>query len=419
MTLPGQTTVLIVGAGPSGMAAALALKTQGINDIVIVDGLLAGENTSRAMVIQAATLEALDTVGCAEEILTVGRKAEQIGLIEGSSNLISADFSLLSSYTKYPFGVVLPQPSTEAAMLSKLDQFGIKVWRPFRVASLKPSSGPEDKMVNVHFESGDIIQARYVIGADGAHSVIRHEAGIAFKDPNGNEKRDYGNLSQMVFGDVAFSSPLKLPTPFITIVEDPDPTRPVHRFVCGVPKADGDPPHAPTTEYIQSLIDRCGPHSLSSDPAINPQPTRIEKTYWSSRYRTRCASADRFLWNQPNGGTVLLIGDAAHIHSPIGGQGMSLGIRDAISLGRVLKLRLDSATEGAVSEELLEEWAAGRRQRALSVIALTERTMGVITAQTTIWSPLRRLAFAFLRFASRFKFFQRLVAYRFSGLDEI
>ncbi|KAJ7737369.1 hypothetical protein B0H16DRAFT_1572322 [Mycena metata] len=119
---------------------------------------------------------------------------------------------------------------------------------------------------------------------------------------------------------------------------------------------------------------------------------------------------------------VLLVGDLAHIHSPIGGQGMPLGIRDAISLGRALKLQLDSDS-GAASESLLEEWAVSWRECALEVIKLTKRTMRVITAQTNIWAPLtprlRRSAFALLRFASGFKWVQRSVAYEISGLAEI
>jgi len=368
-------------------------------------------------------------------VLSVGDKVETLGLHDGSSYLLSTDFSLLSPYTKFPFALRVPQTETEAGMLEKLDELGIKVWRPFKVVSLKPSQDTEERLFDVQFESGDILKAKYVIGADGTHSVVRSEAGIAFNDPNGDEKHDYGNLSQLALGDVSYTSPPQLDTcegvsltfsdrnftlftPFPADAS-PDKTRSVYRIVSSVPVEDGTAPHAPSAEYLQSLMDRCGPPSLSSDPAVNPHPTRVEKVYWSSRYRTRSAVAERYFARKPNGGgAVLLIGDAAHIHSPIGGQGMSLGIRDAISLGPVLKAHIDSAN-GVASDTLFEEWATSRHKHAISVVALTKRTLGIITASRRVWSPLLKLGFAVLRFLGTFKFVKRMVAYRLSGLAEI
>lgn len=389
-------------------------------------------------------------MGCLDKLLPIGEKAQALVMNHGSSYLISTDFSLLAPYTKFPFGLVLPQTATEAVMLEKLDHLEIKVWRPFKVVSLLPSQDTEEQMFDVRFESGEIVKAKYVIGADGANSVVRllqstdpcflseaqkvrHEAGIAFKDPNGDEKHDYGNLSQIILGDVSLTSPPQLAARFSITSYDgnftlmapfpastsPDTSRTVYRFASSVPAEDGTAPHAPSIEYLQSLMDRCGPHSLSSDPAINPHPTRIEKVYWSSRYRTRSAVAERYFTHKLDGGVILLIGDAAHIHSPIGGQGMSLGIRDAISLGPVLKAHIGSTAEGAASNKLFEDWAASRRKRAVSVVALTKQAMGIINAQRKMWAPLVWSAYAVLRFVGRFTFFKRMLAYRLSGLAEI
>jgi 2-polyprenyl-6-methoxyphenol hydroxylase-like FAD-dependent oxidoreductase len=265
---------------------------------------------------------------------------------------------------------------------------------------------------------------------------VRNEAGIAFKDPNGDDNHDYGSLSQLALGDVTFTSPPQLGTPdngvsislsngnFTLLAPFPvsaslDKPPGLYRFVSSVPPEDGTAPHAPSAEYLQSLIDRCGPPALSSDPATNAHPTRIDKVHWSSRYRTRAAVAERyFARSSSGGGVILLVGDAAHIHSPIGGQGMSLGIRDAVSLGPVLKADIESA-EGTASDRLFEDWAARRRKRALSVVALTKETVRMMTAPRRVWSPIATLGFAVLRFFGRFSFVKRMVAYRLSGLAEI
>ncbi|KAF8200579.1 hypothetical protein K438DRAFT_1582552 [Mycena galopus ATCC 62051] len=287
MSLPPRTTVLIVGAGPCGMAAALSLNHQGIHDIIIVNAHLAGENSSRAMVIQAATLEALNNVGCLEELLSVGNKIQTLGVHDGSLYFVSTDFSLLAPYTQFPFALVIPQTSTEAGMLKKLDQLGIQVRRPLKVVSVKPSQGAEEQMFDVQFESGEFLKAKHVIGADGAHSVVRNEAGIAFKDPDGDEEPDYGNLLQMVFGDVMFTAAPQIPEAFLNLSQGnftlrvpfppktfPEKTGDVYRLILSVPVEDGTFPHTPSAEYIQWLMDRPG---LSSNPAINstwiPFPT--------------------------------------------------------------------------------------------------------------------------------------------------
>lgn len=95
---------------------------------------------------------------------------DRVNILSGSSTLLSIDLSGLSRYTKFPFGLILPQSLTESGMLERLHEAGIKVLRPFKVVALKQS---QDHMVDVHLESGDVVRAKYVIGADGAHSTAR------------------------------------------------------------------------------------------------------------------------------------------------------------------------------------------------------------------------------------------------------
>ncbi|CAK5277056.1 unnamed protein product [Mycena citricolor] len=421
MSLPAETPILIVGAGPCGMAAALSLYHQGIRDVVIVDAIEPGENASRAMVIHAATLEALDKIECMDIILPLGVQLGSLGMHEGPSYLLTADFSLLADKTKFPFGLLIPQSRTERAMLAKLTELGIHVFRPLRVASVKECTD-DSGMLEVSFESGEVIKAKYVIGADGAQSVVRHHAGIGFKDPQGDGPRDFGDLSQMALGDVSFSAPLPSTAPRIMlrianfnvmlIAQFPDgaypnATKPVYRIASGIPEQMGAVPHSPDLEYLQKMFDRMAPGPL--------QGSQIETVHWSSRYKTRSAISDRHFMRFPGGGVVLLIGDAAHIHSPLGGQGMSLGLRDSISLGPVLSAHLGAPE----NDSGLLEWARWRHERALEVIKLTEHGMGLISSPRKMWAPVRWVVFTVIRMLGRLRFVRRAVAFRTSGLAEI
>ncbi|KAF7292506.1 FAD-binding-3 domain-containing protein [Mycena kentingensis (nom. inval.)] len=430
--LPTKTKILIVGAGPAGMAAALSLHAQGFKpkDITLVDALLAGQNTSRAMVIQAATLEALDSVDCLDALVKIGTKLSRFEFVRGAevTPLMSIDFNLLAEQTKFPFGLAIPQAETERVMLEKLDSLGMRVLRPFKVVAVR---GGDNGATEVVFESGEVIRAEYVIGADGAHSMVREQLDIPFADPDG--ETDYGVLSQMALADLTFTSPPELPSNvlagllkgnFTLLVPFPSTMSSdgsiVYRYVTGVPPAAGEIPHAPSKEYFQSLLDASGHPLRSSDPAINPSPhqVKIDKILWSSRYRPRAAIAGRCFARAPGGGgPVFLIGDAAHIHSPIGGQGLSLGVRDAISLGPVLRAVVD----GAKDDAFMEEWGTGRRVRALEVIALSKRGHGIISASaggSMLMVPFQKLGLLVLNVVTRIEVVQRAIAWRVSGLGQ-
>jgi 2-polyprenyl-6-methoxyphenol hydroxylase-like FAD-dependent oxidoreductase len=457
MSLPDRTTILIVGAGPSGLACAISLINQGCRDIVVVDAVSQGDNTSRALVTHVATLEALDTIECAESMIELGVKTNGMGIRERSSLVFSMDFSTLARYTRFPFSLILPQNITERVLTKKLEDLGVKVLRPYTLTGMTTNAQNGD-VVDVSFADGQIIQASYVIGADGARSAVRQLAGIDFVDPDGHTV-EQNNLAQMVLADITFSSPIAsvgrsmavispenffFMAPLTTSTTDYQGFNNVYRLGCGVSIAFGPPPHAPSTEYLQDLLDKFGPLELSSDPTVNSKPVHISHTLWSTRFRTHSAAADRFFTrfggdsskakctsDTNRGAVIMLVGDAAHIHSPAGGQGMNLGLRDAIFLGPTIaahikqcQSRPSSTTQTSDPDAILLKFASVRRSRALTVIRMTKWLMSRVLgppgppSKWLWWFPVRfgTIRNAIIRIAGRFQFVKRMAAWRLSGL---
>jgi len=164
-----RTTVLIVGAGPTGLAAAITLVRQGFRDLVIVEEAASRGEASRAMTIHAATLEALDSIGCAEALVKIGIKGSAMQLADRNAPFMTAEFSCLEPYTRFPFVLLLPQSTTEQVLEAHLNELNVDVLRPEKAIGLRRNGQGE---LEVSFESGKVITAQYVVGADGARSVV-------------------------------------------------------------------------------------------------------------------------------------------------------------------------------------------------------------------------------------------------------
>lgn len=186
MSLPSETTVLIVGAGPVGMALAVSCALHRI-DAVIVDNRLEMQNTSRAAWVHARTLEVglsfcgflprihltrnfqvLESIGVSDEMLRRGKISKNATVRAGHSVLFNIDFGTLPD-TPYNFTLIIPQNDTEQIIVERLKELGRDVVRPKKVVGLRQSA---DGYNEVTFESGEVVKARYVVGADGSRSVV-------------------------------------------------------------------------------------------------------------------------------------------------------------------------------------------------------------------------------------------------------
>jgi 2-polyprenyl-6-methoxyphenol hydroxylase-like FAD-dependent oxidoreductase len=383
--LPETTDVLIVGAGPTGLTLACRLAQAGVNHVV-VDSALEGVNTSRAAVLHARTLEVLDVIGATDLLLREGRTITDFALRDRDETLLRLDFSRLPS--QYAYALMLPQSRTEALLASVLARLGNSVLRPWRAVSLDQDAQgvtvrlareqpAERRSEPAHTTT---IRARYVLGCDGMHSRIREACEIPF----------VGSLYQesFVLADVRlrWSLPLTEAQVFVSeggvLVVAPLPGD-QHRVVATHESA----PEHPTREDIEELLRRRGP----TTPAV------VQDVLWGGRFRVQRRLAARY-----RSGRVLLAGDAAHVHSPAGGQGMNIGIQDALVLGDQV---IHALSTGAPPSEL-DAYERERRPAAEAVLRLTDRLTRVALLRSPLFRLLRNRTVAVLGRSARFR--QRL-----------
>ncbi|MBU2666197.1 FAD-dependent monooxygenase [Actinoplanes bogorensis] len=352
--------VVIVGAGPTGLTLSAALKARGI-DHVLLDAAAQGANTSRAAVIHARTLEVLDDLGIAGELVRRGIVVPQFTVRDRDRALMRVPFAGLP--TRFPFTLMLPQSETEQILSAYAGQVR---WQ-------SPVTAVEGGVVTL--AGGEQIEARYVVGCDGLNSVVRQQSGIGFTGGRYPES--------FVLADVHLKWPFPrdevhlffAPSGLVVVAPLPGER---YRIVATL----DDAPEQPSAADVQALLDARGPEA---------EPAEVTGLVWSSRFRVQHRLADHY-----RRGPVFLAGDAAHVHSPAGGQGMNTGIQDAVTLARALAGEID-----------LDAYETLRRPVATQVVATTHR----MTRAATLRNPmLRAVRNSVLSLAGRSPAVQRRLA---------
>ncbi len=374
-----DTDVLIVGAGPSGLTLAASLVNKGVATSV-VDRQAAGANTSRAAAVNARTLEVLEDLEVAGRLVKEGIQAPRFSIRDRARTLIPIDFSDLP--TDYPYSLMAPQSTTERLLLDRLVELGGSVIRPKTLTSITQGADA----VTATFDDGDVIRARYAVGADGIHSTVREQAGIGFE--GGAYAESFALADVRLTGEAPVDEVILFWAKAGLTVVAPLPGD-IFRIVAPV----ADAPEQPSAQYIQQILDSRGPGAGQMV---------VTDVIWGSRFGIQHRVADTY-----RAGRLLLCGDAAHVHSPAGGQGMNLGIQDAVALADALAGVLGGAPDSA-----LDEYSAARRPIAQQVVEMTDR----LTRLATLPRALRPVRNAAGGLAGRVPSVRRALAMRLSGL---
>jgi 2-polyprenyl-6-methoxyphenol hydroxylase-like FAD-dependent oxidoreductase len=383
--LPQNTKILIVGAGPTGLALAITLQQAGVEHIII-DKLAAGLNTSRAAVIHAHTIEMLQPLGVVEELERRGLQLQHFSVRDRDRALLRLRFDRLP--TRFNHILMIPQDETEAVLADQLAASGGSVHRGVLALSVRQAGSGHD--VRLDTPDGErIVHADYVVAGDGMHSVVRERVGIGF---------DGGSYADsFVLADVTMNWKTdRDEVAFYLSEEGPLVVAPLPHGRFRVVAMVADAPESPDAALIERIMSERGPKR---------QRIHVGEVFWSSRFRLhhRVASAYRK-------GNIFLMGDAAHVHSPAGGQGMNTGLVDAVVLGRLLAGVLKQGRP--ISD--LDRYEALRRPAAVEVVAMADRLTKVALVRSIWGKMLRSMVFGVLNLSSGFK---RRIQLSLSGLD--
>ena len=364
-----QTDVLIVGAGPTGLVLALWLTKLGVK-VRIIDETAEPGTTSRALAVQARTLEFYRQLDLTAAVIAEGHQVPAVNLwVKGEAAARLSFESVGSRLTPYPFLHIFPQDQHERLLIERLQALGIAVERRTELVRFTDEGNSTTARLRGPDGQEHECKASYIAGCDGARSIVRDIIGTGF--PGGTYRQIF-YVADVEAAGPALNGELHVDldeADFLGVFPLAGQGR--ARLIGTVRDERADRADSLTFEDI-------------SDRAITHLKVQVTKVNWFSTYHVHHRVTQHF-----RKGRAFLLGDAAHIHSPAGGQGMNTGIGDAINLA----WKLAAVVAGRASDALLDSYEAERIGFARRLVATTDRVFSFATSQGKIADFLRtRLA---------------------------
>lgn len=358
--------VLVVGAGPTGLTLAASLHASGAR-VRIVDQNTDRVHESRALAIQPRTLEVLRGLGVADELMRRGNPSVRLHIHAGSRTVAVRLFDVGLDDTAFGSLLFVSQAETESVLGDHLASVGVTVERGVRLEGFHDTGDRVVAQLSADGNLRQVVQARYLVGCDGAHSSVREQAGIPFR--GGGYPQTFLLADLHVDGLEAgavhafltdtgplFFFPLGKPAPW--------------RLIAMKPRQEDGPTAERSTQPTSSRPASRGELQSVTDRAVGCR-VRLHDPVWATAFRLQHRQAARY-----RSGRVFLAGDAAHVHSPAGAQGMNTGIQDGHNLG----WKLAFVCRGTSPEKLLDSYDAERHPVGEFVLRFTDRAFTVVTS---------------------------------------
>lgn len=350
--------VLVVGAGPVGLTMAAEVVRHGLT-CRLIDKAAAPSDKSKALVLWSRSIEMLDAIGIAPFFVRAGLRGRGVSIYSEGKRLLHVQFAIDSPYD---YALLIPQNITERLLTEHAGRLGVRVERAVELASFAVDESGVTSQISSENGRTELVRSRWLIGCDGAHSTVRHVLGVPFAGDA--EPNDW------LLADIHLEG--SLPTDEISIFFHSHGVLAFFPIVggrfrviadLGLAKTADRPPD-PTLAEVQDMIDERGPGGLS-----------VHDPIWLAGFRIH----ERMVAEYRHG-RAFLVGDAAHIHSPAGGQGMNTGMQDAYNLAWKLAL----VDKGRAKDVLLDSYSQERSAVGRAVL----RNAGFMTTAATLRNPL-------------------------------
>jgi len=382
---------LIVGAGPTGLALAIELRRFGL-PVRLIDKADRPAQWSQALVIQARTLEQFDRYGIADQAVDRGRKITKAQIWSNAKQIASLDFGQIPS--RFPYLLFLPQNETEELLTAHLSSLGVEVERQTELTGFEAEADGLGSLARLRYSDGheEHTRFRWIVGCDGAHSTVRAGIGVPFEGATSSLHFLLGDLRLVGEdlpgdelqvhlhrgGDILALGRLR---------ED------IYRVVLAL--------HEEQTSGLRQV-----PELEDFNAAFKRSRLKIiaESAAWSAPFSVNQRKAARY-----RKGSVFLAGDAAHIHSPVGGQGMNTGIQDAANLAWKL-----AAVEQGANDRLLDSYNDERGKVGEDLLRGTSRGLRLATLSNPL---VRRIRDNFIYRTTQFSIVKAAIARTISEIS--